>query len=682
MSRLGPALHGLFRELKRRRVFRVAAIYAGAGFVFLEAVSLLAPVLLLPESVYRGLGIVVLLGFPVAIAASWFFDLTPEGVRRTEPLGEDELEPGTTNVAEGAVAAAFALVLVGALAIGGWRMLRPGAGPGADAGTGATTAVAVLPWANLSPNPADTYLALGLHDELLTQLYKIGGLRVPSRTTMLRYRNTEKDLPTIAAELQSPYVLAGTVEPRGDRVRMRVQLVDAATDTPLWAESYDRPMEDLHAIEEDIARRIASELRVRLLPEESARIAARPTESVEAYDLYLRGKADGQLGQERWRGAVDNLKRATEVDPAFAEAFALLGTTYLRGYWWSLADHAESIRLGIEAIERATELDPDGAETLLAQATRYLWVERDYEAVIERVQRVREIAPGDHRSLVWLFAAQRRLGRLDDAIETLRERIERDPSAPGLLSELWWTYIGMRRFADAERVLERRFELVEDPLADLTRWVASFQATGDTAAFRRRRDELVEVFPGLQSGVGLPGFRVHFWLREYEAAVAALDGVKEDVIYQQTGPRPKALWSLLAYRGMGDLESAREQARVALTLLDEHEAETLPEVRHRDRALALAVLGRRDEALSEARRAVEIGLPDRWFGPTYRENLMHVHIILGDADEAIDLLGALLETEYFQGVQSMTPQWVRVDPRFDPLRGHPRFRQLMDQEIQ
>ena len=131
---------------------------------------------------------------------------------------------------------------------------------------------------------------------------------------------------------------------------------------------------------------------------------------------------------------------------------------------------------------------------------------------------------------------------------------------------------------------------------------------------------------------------------------------------------------------MGDLESAREQARVALTLLDEHEAETLPEARHRDRALALAVLGRREEALSEARQAVDIGLRDRWFGPTYRENLMHVHIILGDADEAIDILEALLETEYFQDVQSMTPEWVRVDPRFDPLRGHPRFERLVGRE--
>jgi serine/threonine-protein kinase len=582
------------------------------------------------------------------------------------------------------VAAAFALVLVGALAIGGWRMLRPGAGPGADAGTGATAAVAVLPWANLSPNPADTYLALGLHDELLTQLYKIGGLRVPSRTTMLRYRDTEKDLPTIAAELQSPYVLAGTVEPRGDRVRMRVQLVDAATDTPLWAESYDRPMEDLHAIEEDIARRIASELRVRLLPEESARIAARPTESVEAYDLYLRGKAGGPLGSgggdraERWRSAVDNLRRATEVDPAFAEAFALLGTTYLRGYWWSLADHAESIRLGIEAIERAAELDPDGAETLLAQATRYLWVERDYEAVIERVQRVREIAPGEDRSLVWLFAAQRRLGRLDEAIETLRERIERDPSSPALLSELAATYLGMRRFADAQRVGERRRELVEEgPGADIQRWWESFIATGDTADFRTRRDELHAAYPFMESLAGLPGFFEHFWLREYEAAVAALDRVEEELIYQQTGPRPKALWSLLAYRAMGDLESARAQAGIALALLDEHEGEMLPEVRHRDRARAMAVLGHREEALSEARQAVEIGLPDRWFGPTYRESLMHVHIILGDVDEAIDHLEALLEMEYFQ---SVTRHWVRMDPRFDPLRDNPRLEGLLGGE--
>ncbi len=238
--------------------------------------------------------------------------------------------------------------------------------------------------------------------------------------------------------------------------------------------------------------------------------------------------------------------------------------------------------------------------------------------------------------------------------------------------------MGMRRFADAERVRERRFELFgEEPAADLERWFSTLLTTGDTAAFRRRRNELVEVYRWMKSAAGLPAFREHFWLREYEAALAALNRVDGELIHQQTGLRPKALWSLLAYRGMGDPESAGAQARIALALLDEFEGEILPEARHRDRALALAVLGQRENALSEARQAVDIGLPDRWYGPTYRENLMHVHIILGDADEAIDLLGALLETEYFQGVQSLTPEWVRMDPRFDPLRGHPRFERLV-----
>lgn len=692
MPGLRASLHKLFGELKRRRVLRVAAIYAGAGFVFLEAVSLLAPVLLMPDGAYRGVGILVLLGFPAAITAAWFFDVTREGVRWTASTSDDGLEPGATNLAQGAAAVAFALVLVGAMAIGGWQMLRSGAGLAEDLGE--NPSVAVLPWANLSPNPADAYLALGLHDELLTQLYKIGGLRVPSRTTMLRYRDTEKDLATIAAELRTPYVLEGTVEPRGDRVRMRFQLVDAATDSPLWVESYDRSLDDLHAIEEDVAHRIASELRVRLLPEERARIRARPTESVEAYDLFLRGKADSQLGlagqdrRRRWLSAVDNFRRATEVDPTFAEAFAQLGTAYLRLYFWSFADHDESVRLGIEAIDRAAQLDPDGPETLLAQATRSLWVERDYDAAIERLLDARTAAPGDDRTLLWLFAAQRRLGRLDDAIETLRKRIERDPSASNLLSELETTYLGMRRFADAERVRERRLQLIGDPTqADFLRWYSSFMATGDTAAFRSRRDELVERYAWMQTAPGLPAFYEHFWLREHDEAVAALDRAEEDVFYQQTGPRPKALWYILAYRGMGQVEAARAQAEAALALLEEYEAEMLPEVRHRDRALALAVLGRGAEALSEARQAVEIGLPDRWFGPTYRENLMHVHIILGDEEKALDHLQALLGMDYFQsGLQAadilrgVTKHWVAIDPRFDPLRSSSRFQLLIEPE--
>ena len=288
MATAPTRLHRFLAELKRRRVFRVAAIYAAAGFVVLEAVDLLAPVLLLPEWVYRVVGGLVLLGFPVAMVVAWIFDLTPEGIRRTESGDGEEAAPAPVSVPQIAAAVALGVVVVGVVAMGGWRFFKP------PPAFGNTAAVAVLPLANVSADPDDAYFADGLHDELLTQLYKIGGLRIPSRTTLLRYRETDKDVPSIGEELATQYVLEGSVEPRADRVRIRIQLIDASTDSHLWAENYDRPMEDIHDVQEEIARSIAGELRVRILPSERGQLASRSTDNVEAYEYFLRGRADYQ----------------------------------------------------------------------------------------------------------------------------------------------------------------------------------------------------------------------------------------------------------------------------------------------------------------------------------------------------------------------------------------------------
>lgn len=665
-------------ELKRRRVLRVAGIYAAAGFVVLEAVDLLAPVLLLPEWAYRVVGGLVLLCFPLAMVAAWVFDLTPGGVERTDAAAGGPAAHAPVSVPQAASALALTLVVVGVLTFGGWRFLRP------PPPFGNTAAVGVLPFSNLSPDPDDAFFADGLHDELLTHLYKIGGLRVPSRTTLLRYRETDKDLPRIGEELATRYVLEGSVEPRDDHVRIRIQLIDASTDSHVWAEHYDRPMADIHAVQEEIARAIAGELRVRIRPSERRELAVRPTAELQAYEHFLRGRASVQAGfaigganteawRQEWLESERSFARAVEIDPGFARAWAELGLQRARLYWWSMADHAESIEGAGVALERARALDPDLPATLLAEAWYRQWVERDSERALESAMRAREGMPGDSDVTSAIGAALRRLGRFEEAVIRFREVADRHPTEFFWANLVWATYRAMRRFEDAERALAQWVGIVGDgPRAARARMWLAFEASGDTAALRRDREAIVDLYG--PEAVGFP-LDAHLFLREYDEALAFVQGLP-DGLSTQDGPIPTASIRMMVHGLMGDHDAARGEAANVLAFLDDVEGRLRPAPWHGHRALALATLGQRDAALAEARKSLDLTSTDRWVGPIARQRLMYVHTILGEPDSAIDQLEFLLSAEYFD---AMTVGRARVDPRLDALRGHSRFERLIAQ---
>jgi TolB-like protein len=658
-------------ELKRRRVLRVAAIYAAGGFVVLEAVDLLAPVLLLPEWVYRVVGGLVLLGFPVAMVAAWIFDLTPEGIRRTESSDGEGEEPAAVSVPQIAAAVALGVVVVGVVAMGGWRFFKP------PPAFGNTAAVAVLPLANLSADPDDAYFAEGLHDELLTQLYKIGGLRIPSRTTLLRYRETDKDVPSIGEELATQYVLEGSVEPRADRVRIRIQLIDASTDNHLWAENYDRPMEDIHDLQEEIARSIAGELRVRILPSERGQLATRPTESLQAYELYLRGRADVQAGfalvganygewERRWVDAETSFERATEIDPDFALAWAELGMQRARLFWWSMADHEQSTRGARAALDRAQSLEPDLPRVLLAESYYQMWVQKEFQPALDLAERAKGSLPGDADVLLAIAGAMRRLGWFEEAVEVFNELMERNPAEFIWVNEVASTYRAMRRFEDVRRIIGR-WEALTGADMRPQRARAAFEETGDTAALRAFYDALPDASP-IRSNVELL-----MTLREFDAALAALDHGPE-FRRVQDGLIPQAANYAWVHDLQGDREMARQYAQEVLDFFDDHAGDIRPGRLAEERAYAYATLGDRDRALAEVGAAMEILAPDRWYGVRSREALMYVHVLLGDAQAAIDQLEILLDTDYGGAI---TGPWVAMHPRFDPLRGHPRFERLI-----
>jgi adenylate cyclase len=335
----------LWTELKRRNVYRVGAAYAIVAWVLVQVASVFVPALNLPSSVVSFLAFIALLGLPVVLVVAWLYDVTPEGLKRTDAAPQDpavaQLKAQRLNyVMIGAVIAAVALIAVdrfvssdGAATVaaetaaGAASAAAPPIAPPAQATTDAMlpNSVAVLPFANLSPNADDAYFAQGMHEEVLNQLFKLGKLNVIARTSVLRYANTEMPIPEIARELNVKTVMEGSVRYAGDDVRITAQLIDPATGAHLWSEAYQRKIDDVFAIQADIAMNIANALRAEFSLEEQRAIEQPPTSSPEAYELYLRARA---LAIDNAAVAHELLDQAIALDPDFAAAYAVKARIY------------------------------------------------------------------------------------------------------------------------------------------------------------------------------------------------------------------------------------------------------------------------------------------------------------------------------------------------------------------
>jgi len=342
-----PGYQRLFAELKRRKVFRVAAVYGAVAFVVLQVADILVPALHLPESFTTGIALLSILGFPIALVLAWAFDSTPSGLQRTDAATTGELEailaqPAASRWPSGLLALAGVVALV----VGGWLALssRPttavssagedSAAPAAEAGvetaesaTDGPPSIAVLPFDNMSRDPETLPFTDGLHDDLLTQLSKIGSLKVISRTSVQEYRDSPKSIPAIGDELGVSYVLEGGVQRAGDQFRLNVQLIDAESEGHLWAEQYtgDLTVAGIFAIQTEIATQIAEALQAQLTTGQRESLARVPTEDLEAYESYRRALENIREGYSEviFRTADRLADQALALDSTFAEAWAI-----------------------------------------------------------------------------------------------------------------------------------------------------------------------------------------------------------------------------------------------------------------------------------------------------------------------------------------------------------------------
>src|SRR5437588_5846861 len=366
--------HNFFSELKRRNVYKVTIAYAVVSWLLIQVATQVFPFFEIPNWAVRLVVLLLVIGFPIAFILGWAFELTPEGIKRTEELDQMPQQQSKNR------AWIYVVIIAGAISIGLFFLGRYTSSFTAGAQRTETfeKSIAVLPFENLSDDKANAYFATGIQDEIMTRLAKIADLKVISRTSTQQYQSKPGNLSQIAKQLGVVHVLEGSVQKVGDQVRVNVQLIRADHDSHVWAETYDRKLTDIFGVESDIAKSIAQSLQAKLSGREEQAFAVQPTGNPEAYDAYLRGlAAEGESIRSVYsiQKAISFYKRAVHVDPNFALAWARLSCAHSRLYP-SFGDSTEAAK---RALETAQKLQPDSSETLLALAEYQYSELHDYD---------------------------------------------------------------------------------------------------------------------------------------------------------------------------------------------------------------------------------------------------------------------------------------------------------------
>src|SRR5436189_827149 len=438
---------GFFEELQRRKVYRVAAAYIIAAGFIIQIGSAILPAWELPNWTFRLVVVLLLIGFPIALILAWAFDVTSEGIRATKgTAAEPHLRRNM-----------IILVAIGVIvsAAAGFFLLPRASGRNVD------KSIAVLPFENLSGDPDNAYFADGMQDDILTNLSKIGDLKVISRTSVMSYRGSgTRNVRDIGKALGVATLVEGSVRRIGNRVRVNVQLINASTDEHIWAEDYDRDLTDVFAIQTDLAQKIVYTLQAKLSPNEKARLDRRPTQDPNAYLLFVQAH-DYANRTDMFRDtslkAEPLFEQAIKLDPNFSLAYA--GLSMLESWVYHSFDPLPSRRDKARLnADEALRLQPDLPEGHLALGFSYYYGDRDYQRALAEFEIAKRGLPNESQAYLAIGAIQRRQGKWLESTANLEKAAELDPKNSSVLLNLGYNYMATRNFETADKIFDRGIE--------------------------------------------------------------------------------------------------------------------------------------------------------------------------------------------------------------------------------
>jgi TolB-like protein/Tfp pilus assembly protein PilF len=675
-----------FSELKRRNVYRAAVAYGVVAWFLTQLTTQVFPFFEIPNSAVRFVVIALAVGFPIAMLLSWLYEFTPEGIVRTEdvdPVQARSVQRATGRILDFIIIGVLLLVI--AMLIVGRRPFYRQTGESIS-----QKSIAVLPFENLSEDKANAYFADGIQDEILTRLSKIADLKVISRTSTQHYKSAPENLPEIARQLGVAHILEGRVQKSGDAVRVNVQLIKAANDSHLWADTYDRKLTDIFSVESEVAKAIADQLRAKLTGQEEQVIAAKPTDNPEAYDAYLRGLAytlkTGNTPANAL-GAQKYLREAVRLDPKFALSWALLSSVDSRGYLTQTLQPTVALREEArQAAETALTLQPNLGEALLAKGYYHYSCLKDYDTAVRYFEQARQFLPNSSRIPESLAYVARRRGQWDRSESYFNEAERLDPRNVSLLSQHALSYQTLRRFPEALRKRDQVLDITPDDPVTLMQKAAIAQAEGDLS----RASALLAPLHPAAADTPLLETQVYQAILERRSA-PVIPRLKE--ILAKPDPAlgfyngELRFWLGWAQEVAGDHAAAQESWRQARSELESFLKEQ-PENDPLIGDLALTDMGLGDKAaalaLTEQAMAVMPIEKDALTGPASIEILARVAARLGEPDRAIAALQKLLSIPYAGPLASngsLTPALLRLDPMFDPLRNDPRFQKLCEDKM-
>ena len=696
-----------FNELKRRKVFKVAAAYIIVGWLIMQAGEVMGPALRLPEWVNSTLAFFLILGLPLALIFAWAFEMTPEGIKKEKDI--DRSQSITKNTGRKLDFTIIGLLVV-ALVYFIWESryqasdvdpISPGdelvteqsveqIDPDVSAETPANLipdkrSIAVLPFANRSNLQDDLYFTDGIHDDLLTQLAKIKSLKVISRTSVMNYRDTDKQIPEIARELGVATILEGGVQRAGKRIRINAQLIDVNTDEHLWAETFDREMtvENIFEIQSEITRHIVTAVRGELTSTETEALAQLPTQSLEAYEAYMRAKAatnQSAYTPEKYLLAQEWAEKAVAIDPGFTWAWAVLVEVHAQAVWMGNDVSDERFEAAANALKQAMARVPDSAEAQAALGDYLYRINGDYHAAREAYEKASDQQPGNANFMMKLAATLRRIGEFDDAIANFEKALQLDPANAMATSDylvtMWLNGDYEKAIPLAERAI-RQFpndEVLKGHLG-----LMYIDGQGDLAKARTLLDGMTPV-PGFEYANLVTTF--YLLDRDFGQALAAWD-ISEVIKFSAYrsnphGWRGRALGEI--YYLLGEKEKA---AKLLHEFISTENVNTLQVPRNRafqlsNQALAFALLGDSTKALEYMDQAITTSesVGDALANGAIRGMRARLLAIVGQREQALVEIQRLLDTP-----GSYLSRWMlTLDPRWDFMRDDERFNELIKPE--
>jgi TolB-like protein/Tfp pilus assembly protein PilF len=678
-----------FSELRRRNVYKVAATYAVVAWVLIQAASILFPTFDAPAWAMKGCVAAIILGYPIALVIAWAFEVNPAGIKRTEDAdAAEEYSSGGAWVY---------IVIIGlALSVGLFFLGRYTASPkSSSASEIPAKSIAVLPFENLSEEKANAYFAEGIQDEILTKLSSVRDLKVISRTSTAKYQSKPDNLKTVANELGVTTLLEGAVQKSGDKVRINVQLIDARTDSHLWAKTYDRDFKDVFAVQSDVAQEIADRLRATLSPSESLALSSVPTQDSQAYDLFLQGgyqvrAAASVPSPETYARAESFYREAIRRDPKFAQAYAALAFCSLSTHWFISRKTPSELAEIRSIIERALELAPNSPEAHLSLAVFYYWGHRQYDESLIELDRTLNLQPNNalaRQYRAWIF---RRQGKWEQFLAEAKLAQELDPRDPQIPANIALGLVVLREWSETERYASRALAL--DPnqfFAIGAQMNARLNGRGDIEGARQALDSIRQRIPfpilssvgGASIGGSAGGADVSGVIGGLSVYLPVIERRFADALtFWDTAPQLKSAPN-----------SRRLAVRVAIQVLagqmpnsEAEEARGLFEQSLSQRpddlfgktqlAWVYLALGRKTDALRLSQEAADM-LPiemDAIQGPTGQIGLAEMEAWSGEPERAANRLRHLLSIP-----SGISIARLRIDPVWDPIRNHPDFQKLL-----